>query len=224
MKKILAVIASLAACLGLWAQAAKDANKNYQTEEGRASVARGLSNPHRDAEQKPRELVEAMGIQPGMTVADIGTGVGYMLPYLSQAVGASGRVFAEDIFDDFLDRAKARVSEAKLENVTFIKGTEKGPSLPEGTVDVALALDSYHHYNYPAAMLAGIHQALRPGGRFVLVEYYKNKEAMPNGGALQHIRLDKPDVIKEVESNHFRLLSEHDHIPGRQYMAIFARD
>ena len=43
-----------------------------------------------------------------MTVADVGTGVGYMLPFLSKAVGANGRVLAEDIFDDFLARRRTR--------------------------------------------------------------------------------------------------------------------
>ena len=52
--------------------------------------------------QKPGELIRAMGLQPGMTVADIGTGIGYMLPFLSRRVGADGQVIAEDIFDDFL--------------------------------------------------------------------------------------------------------------------------
>jgi SAM-dependent methyltransferase len=138
-------------------------------------------------------------------------------------VGGSGKVLAEDIFDDFLAKAKAHAAERKLANVAFVKGGEHGPQLPAGTVDVALALDSYHHYDFPADMLAGIRQSLKPGGHLVIVEYYKSKTAMPGGDALQHIRLNKPELIKEVEANHFRLLSSHDHVPGSQYMAIFER-
>ena len=220
MKRIAAVIFC---CAALGAQVAKEANSRYQTHEGRDGVARGLAAPDRDERQKPRELIEAMTIKPGMSVVDIGTGVGYMLPFLSHAVGPGGRVFGEDIFDDFLDQAKQRVQREKLENVTFVKGTERDPMLPAGSVDIALALDSYHHYDYPAEMLAGIHRALKPGGHLVLVEYYKSKNAMPNGNALQHIRLDKPDVVKEIESNHFKLLSQHDHVKGSQYLAVFEK-
>ncbi|HMC60922.1 MAG TPA: hypothetical protein VKJ01_17150, partial [Candidatus Solibacter sp.] len=59
---------------------------------------------------------------------------------------------------------------------------------------------------FPDKMLAAIHKALKPDGKLVVVEYYKRQEAMPNGRALTHIRLDMPDVIREIEGNHFHLL------------------
>jgi ubiquinone/menaquinone biosynthesis C-methylase UbiE len=214
----------LALCAGsLAAQVASQANEGYKTPEGRESVAKSLSAADRDEKQKPRELVEAMPLKPGMVVADIGTGTGYMLPYLSQAVGLQGRVLGEDIFPDFLDKAKATASQHKLGNVEFIKGSETDPGLPENGVDVVLGLDTYHHWNYPEKMLAALHHELRDGGRLVIVEYYKRPDAMPGGRAMQHIRLDAADVIKEIESNHFRLLSQHDHVKGSQYMAIFEK-
>ena len=206
------------------AQVAGQANSGYQTEQQRKAVASGLADPARDERQKPGELVRAMGLQPGMTVADVGTGIGYMLPFLSRRVGPTGRVIAEDIFDDFLASARQRAGNQKLENVTFVKGTETDPKLPEGEVDVVLALDVYHHFDYPDKMLAAIHQALKPDGKLVVVEYYKRQEAMPNGRALTHIRLDMPDVIKEVEANHFHLLAEKEHIPDSQYMLILRKN
>jgi ubiquinone/menaquinone biosynthesis C-methylase UbiE len=216
-------VAILAFCATLYGQAARTANERYQTPAGREAVAKGLGASDRDERQKPRELVEAMHLRAGMTVADIGTGVGYMLPFLSKAVGPQGRVLAEDIFDDFLSQAKTRTADAGLANVTFVKGTEHGPQLPAGSADVALALDSYHHYDYPADMLAGIRAALKPDGRLVIVEYYKSKEAMPGGNALDHIRLNKPELIQEVEANRFKLIESHDHIPRSQYMAVFQK-
>jgi len=222
--KLKSIIAVLACACGLSAQVAKQANSTYQTEEDRKKVAAGLADPARDQKQKPVELVQAMGLQRGMSVADVGTGIGYMLPFLSRAVGPSGRVFAEDIFDDFLASAKQRAENGKLNNVTFVKGTETDPNLPEGQLDQVLVLDVYHHFDYPEKMLAAIHKSLKPDGKLVIVEYYKTQEAMPNGRALTHIRLNKPDVIKEIEGNHFRLVSEREHVPGSQYMLILARN
>ncbi len=47
---------------------------------------------------------------------------------------------------------------------------------------------------------------------------------MGNGDrALEHIRLDQDDLIKEVEANGFRLVSKSDVIPKSQYIAIFQK-
>jgi ubiquinone/menaquinone biosynthesis C-methylase UbiE len=147
-----------------------------------------------------------------------------MLPFLSRAVGVVGRVIAEDIFDDYLAAAKIRATNQQLTNVTFVKGTEKDPSLPESVADEVLVLDAYHHFDYPEAMLAGIHKALKPDGKLVIVEYYKTPAAMPNGDAVNHIRFNKPDVIKEIEANHFRLVSEREQIKDSQYMLILEKN
>jgi ubiquinone/menaquinone biosynthesis C-methylase UbiE len=222
--KFAALFGALALRLPVDAQVAAQVNERYQTAEGRKEIAANLGSPDRDARQKPGELVKAMGLKPGMTVADVGTGIGYMLPYLSRAVSATGQVIAEDIFDDFLAAARMEATNQQLTNVTFIKGTEKDPSLPAGAVDEVLVLDAYHHFDYPEAMLASIHKALKPDGRLVIVEYYKTAAAMPNNNALTHIRLNKPDVTKEIEANHFRLLSEREQIQDSQYMLILAKN
>lgn len=210
--------------MALPAQVAKEANSGYRSKEGRTGVAQTLAAPDRDARQKPQELVDAMAVRPGMAVADIGTGVGYMLPYLSRAAGPAGKVFAEDIFDDFLEKAKQTAARDKLANVTFVKGSETDPNLPENAIDVMLALDSYHHWDYPEKMLAALHNSLRPGGRLVIVDFYKRPDAMPDGRAMKHIRIDVPDVIKEIEASRFHLLSQREHIKDKQYMLVFERN
>jgi len=221
MKRLSICVLALAGALA--AQVAQQANSTYQTPEGRQAVAQGLAAPTRDSAQKPGELVQAMGLKPGMTVADVGTGIGYMLPYLSRRVGPSGLVLAEDIFDDFLAEAKHTATDQKLSNISFIKGSETDPNLPQGQVDMALVLDAYHHFDYPEKMLAALHKALKPDGKLVVVEYYKRESAMPNGRALTHIRLDMPDLIKELEANHFHLLMEKEHVKNVQYMLLLEK-
>jgi ubiquinone/menaquinone biosynthesis C-methylase UbiE len=223
MKRLLPIFLLAAT---LWSQAAKEANERYQSPEQRASIAAGLDRPGRDSHQRPVELVESMRIKPGMTVADVGTGAGYMLPHLSRAVGPSGRVLAQDIFDDFLAKAKEKSARENLSNVEFVRGTEKDPSLPAEALDIILTLDAYHHYDYPKEMLAGMRRALRQGGRLVLVDFYRRPGAMrnpPSEFEQGHIRVDKPEVIKEVEAAGFRLISEREHIPNSQYMLVFEK-
>jgi ubiquinone/menaquinone biosynthesis C-methylase UbiE len=208
------ILAVLILTVSAWAQVADDANKGYKTKEGRDKVAATLDDPHRDGRQKPAELVAAMNIKPGMTVADIGTGTGYMLKYLSDAVGPNGKVFGEDIQTDFLDRAKAK----NVPNTELILGTTTDPKLPPSSVDVALVLDVYHHFDYPDKMLAAIRGALKPGAHLVVVDYYKS--ASPSPG---HIRLERDDVAAEIEHNGFHLLDKREHIPRTQYMLTFER-
>jgi len=222
MKRGLFVFLALAAAA--WAQVATEANKGYQTAAGRAAVAKGLADPARDESMHPAQLINEMGLKPGMTVVDVGTGVGYMLPFLSKRVGPDGRVIAEDIAPDFLALARQRAETLNLTNVTFVQGTETDPKLPEGQVDEVLALDVYHHFNYPQQMLAALYKALRPDGKLIVVEYYKRPTAMPGGRALTHIRLDMPDVIKEIEANHFHLLEEKERVRNVQYMLILDKN
>ena len=223
MIKHLIVILFLA--VQVHAQVAAEANTTYKTEQGRAGIAAGLDGPDRDSRQKPNELIAALGIKPGMTVADVGTGVGYMLPFLSAAAGHMGAVIAEDIFPDYLAKAREKAEKTGLKNVRFVQGKEDDPRLGAG-VDLVLILDVYHHFDYPDKMLGGIAASLNPGGRVAIVDYYKRKGAM--GGAestraLTHIRLDEAGVVKEIESFGFTKVSSTPFLPGVQYLAIFAK-
>ncbi len=215
----------LTAALALSGQVAKDANRAYGTKEGRAALIPTLTNPDRDIRQKPKELVEALGVKPGSTVVDLGTGPGYMLPFLSPAVGAKGRVIAEDIQTDFLDKAREKAAELGLKNITFVLGSDTDPHLPANSADLVLVLDAYHHFDYPEKMLAAFRLSLKPGGRLAIVEYHKRRGAM--GGdpdrPLTHIRAAEDEVIKEVEAAGFKHLWHRDHVPDSQYIAMFER-
>lgn len=222
MKLLIGTLAAVCA----FSQAAAEANKSYQSPDGRQRMVETLTGEHRDARQKPKELIAALGIKPGMRVADIGTGPGYLVPYLCLAVTGSGAVYAEDIFPDFLAKARERADNNECGHAFFVLGDEKSPKLDANSVDLALVLDAYHHFDYPESMLAGIHKSLRSKGRLAIVDYYKRRGAMSNANpdfAIGHVRLDDAAVVKEVEANGFKLISNKPFLPGSQYMAIFEK-
>ena len=218
------ILIGFVSLLSLWGQAAPGSNDRYKTAEGRAGMAAALDGEHRDTRQKPKQLIAAMKIGPGMTVVDIGTGVGYMLPFVSEAVGKSGRVIAEDIFPDFLAKAKAKAE--ALGNVSFVLGTEKDVKLAEGVADLVFILDAYHHFDFPAEMMASVRKGLKPGGQLAVVDYYKRSGAMagtdPNF-ALNHIRLDEAGVVEQIESFGFRAVRREEFLPKSQYLLVFAK-
>lgn len=201
-----------------WTQVARHANEDLHSEEGRRRLIQMLSAPDRADRLAADKLVAALNLRPGATVVDLGTGAGVLLPFLSQAVGPEGRVIAQDIIQEFLDKATELARARGLANVEFLLGTEKDPRLEAASADLILAVDSYHHFDYPDEMLAGIRRALRDGGRFVVVDYYQKSFRDP-----AHIRLEKGDVIREIEANGFRLLSNEEHIPGSQYRLVFRK-
>ena len=220
------LVALVCLSFAMYGQAAADANAGYKTPEARANVAKTLSDEHRDSRQRPKELVKALGVKQGMKVADIGTGVGYMLPFFAEAVGASGKVFAEDIFPDFLAQARDYAAKKKLTNVDFILGDEKNPKLKTNSLDLVLVLDVYHHFDYPAEMLSALHKALKADGRLAICEYYKRVGAIgdqTSDRAVKHIRLDEADAIHEIEANGFKLMKSEEFNPKSQYLAVFEK-
>ena len=106
-------------------------------------------------------------------------------------------------------------------NVTFVQGTETDPHVPAGKVDIALMLDVYHHFNYPEKMLAAVHEALKPGGKLVVVEYYKRDLVHAEWPRAEpHPSRHAGNAIKEIEANRFHLLEEKEHVRDVQYVLI----
>ena len=150
-----------------------------------------------------------------------------MLPYLSRAVGPDGPRAGRGHLRRFPeDRPKRKARAEKLANVTFVQGRRRRtPRLPENAVDVALALDSYHHYDYPAEMLAAIRRALQAGRAAGDRGVPQDGRTPCRGGyAMEHIRLDQRGRRRaRSKPAGFTLVSRHEHIPGSQYVLVFVR-
>ncbi len=223
-RSVAAFLVLAGATAGLPGQVAEKANEGYRTKEDRARVAQGLDNPDRLQRQKPRELLQSLGIKEGDIVADIGTGTGFILPYLVEVVGSPGFVYAEDIQEDFLAKVKKKAREQDWRNMEMVLGSEKDVMLPAGKLDWAFILDVYHHFNYPVEVLTSIGEALKPAGRVAVVDFYRSREhpSMSPERLRSHIRLDKGGFVEEIESAGFRLERSFDHLP-HQYVLVFEK-
>jgi len=124
----------------------------------------------RDDVREAQTVMDLAMIQPGMTVADIGSGAGYYTVRLAERVGKKGRVLAEDIDRDALARLGSRVENDHLGNVSIEHGTEDDPKLPEGSFDRIFMVHMYHEVSEPYAFLWHLRPALKPGGAAIVVE------------------------------------------------------
>src|SRR5215468_8790170 len=107
----------------------------------------------RDDAGEPRQLVRLLGINSGMTIADIGAGSGYYVVRLSPIVGPHGRIIAEDVVPEYLQDLRSRVHDLGLQNVTINLGESHDPRLPVGSLDIAILVHMYHEITRPYALL-----------------------------------------------------------------------
>lgn len=128
-----------------------------------------LEGPKRDAYQLPDRLVEALRLHNGESVGDIGAGSGYLMSRLSGAVGPTGRVYEEEIQEEFLPTLRKRAK--PLHNVEVVLGKMTDPCLPPQSVDCMLLLTVYHEVQQPVEFLRTLHKAMRPGGRLAIVDF-----------------------------------------------------
>lgn len=134
-------------------------------------VASRWSNEEaRDRVNEADKIMGLAGIDPGMTVADIGAGEGYYTIRLSQRVGEKGRVLAQDIMPAVRDRLAERVNRERLDNVSVKLGKPGDPMLPHNSFDRVLMIHMYHEIAAPYEFLWHLHPALRAGGRVVIVD------------------------------------------------------
>ena len=143
----------------------------YATEEGRNTAIQIFEGEGRETYQKPEEVIRNMALEEGSVVCEVGAGSGYFTPYLSRAVGARGKVYAEDPQPEFLDAVKQKIAKQNLSNVAVVLGTYTDTNLPDRACDVAFVLDAYHHFEWPEPMLAAMAKDLKPGGRLIIVDW-----------------------------------------------------
>ena len=138
-----------------------------------------LERPERESEEKPDLLLEALKLKSGDVVADLGAGTGYYSWRMANLVGDKGLVYAVDIQQEMLDLLAKRMEQRKITNVKGVLGTIKDPKLPARSVDLALMVDVYHEFDHPLEMMQAICQALKPGGRVVVVEFRAEDPKVP---------------------------------------------
>jgi ubiquinone/menaquinone biosynthesis C-methylase UbiE len=143
---------------------APGANERFATPEGRAASVEVFEAAARDQYQKPAEVISNLELKAGDVVCEVGAGSGYFTPYLSKAVGNTGRVYAQDPQREFLELIRQKKERMGLANVEVVLGTYTDTNLPDNTCDVAFVLDTYHHFEWPPPMLDAMKRDLKQGG------------------------------------------------------------
>ena len=174
-----------------------------------------LVRESRQREEDCRLLLEALQIQLGQTICDLGCGNGFYTLELARRVGPEGTVYAVDIQPQMLRLLVTRARQEKLFNIQPVLGTFIDPRLPKGKVDLVFCVDVYHEFSHPEAMLTRIRESLSVGGQIVLAEFRGEDAGVP----IKPLhKMTKAQVKKELEPNGFTLEREFDELPWQHLM------
>lgn len=176
-----------------------------------------FESPERARWQKPDELIEALGVKPGMVVADVGAGTGYFAVRFARAVAPLGTVFAADIEPNMIVFLRDRADQEALRNLIPILASSNDPRLPDGQAELIFICNTWHHLSDRLSYARRLQAELAPGGRVVIVDFLEGE--LPVGPPPVH-KLSAAQVRAEFEQAGYGLAGSPDLLPY-QYVLVF---
>ena len=179
--------------------------------------AEWLLRETREKEENASLLLANLGIEEGQTVCDFGCGNGYYTLPIAKMVGSEGRVIAVDLQPEMLGFLVKRTAAAGIGNVVPVEATLTNTGLEPASCDSIVLVDVYHEVSHPVTVLAGLRQALKPGGRLILAEFRTEDPEVP----IKRVhKMSKAQILLEMSANGFQFDSEFDGLPWQHLMSF----
>jgi ubiquinone/menaquinone biosynthesis C-methylase UbiE len=167
-----------------------------------AAHAHRLDDPTRRVSLPPAEVLAAMVLRSGETIADVGAGTGYFSLPLAQAVGPQGKVYAVDAQEEMLSLLRKKLDETALANVELIHAEANNTGLPASSCDHFFIANVWHEFDDHAAVLRESARVLKVGGRIAILDWRTDVEPVA-GPPLEH-RLDSSHAMDALRSSGFQ--------------------
>jgi cytochrome c peroxidase len=197
-------------------------NKSFQSPDVEQFVSR-FEREGRDAYDHRHEIIKAIGLKPGMVVADVGAGTGLFTRLFSPRVGMDGQVIAVDIAEKFVKHVEQTAHEAGLKNVIGVVCLPDSVNLPAESIDLAFICDTFHHFEFPTRTMQTIRQALKPDGQVVLIDFHR-VEGASREWIMGHVRAGQEVFTKEIVDAGFEQVEEKKDILKESYFVRFKKD
>jgi FkbM family methyltransferase len=181
-------------------------NKKYKNPDIQKSM-KSLESENREVFKHRKEIIALLDLKPGLDVADVGAGTGFFSRMMAKKVGPDGTVYAVELAPNFVENLKRIATEGSLANLKPVQCNEKSTTLPAESVDLVFVCDTYHHIEFPYHTLDSIHQALRPNGQLIIIDYERIK-GISSESRYEHVRCGKGTVTDEVKDAGFDFIEE----------------
>ena len=175
-----------------------------------------LERPEREREERTDLLIDNLPLAPDDVVADVGAGTGFFSIPMAERV-PEGKVLAVDIQQEMLDIIERRKRSGAPDNIETVLGTITDPKLPANAVDLILIVDAYHEFSHPYEMGAAMVEALRAGGKLILIEYRAEDPFVPI--KTLH-KMSEEQAIKEMRAIGLEHLRTEDFLPQQHFMVF----
>jgi ubiquinone/menaquinone biosynthesis C-methylase UbiE len=178
--------------------------------------AKSFDDPARDAWQMPARVIDALRLEPGQAVADIGAGTGYFTIRLAKSP-AKPKVYAVDIEPSMVEHVTRRATREGLTNVSAVLGAADRTNLPE-KVDLAVIVNTYHHIPSRVAYFSALKAQLKPGGRVAIIDFRKGSPEGPP----EEFRFTTDQISTELAKAGLALQTTHDFLPRQMFLVYGA--
>jgi arsenite methyltransferase len=167
-------------------------------------------------QSKAEEILTTLSIQPGQTIADIGSGGGFFTFLFSYAVGETGTVYAIDTNKDFLEYIKKQTQEKGRENIQSILATEQSIPLPKHAVDLVFVRNAYHHLTNRIEYFTQIKELLRPQARVAIIEYNRKGSRWSFHRRCGH-NVPREIIAEEMRKAGYKVSASFDFLPVQSF-------
>ncbi|MCA9074540.1 MAG: methyltransferase domain-containing protein [Planctomycetaceae bacterium] len=196
-------------------------NESFENPEVDTFVER-FEREGRDAFDHRHEIVETIGLKPGMVIADVGAGTGLFTRLFCPKVGPEGQVIAVDIAENFVRHVEQTAEKDGCGNVIGVVCTADSVNLPPNSIDRAFICDTYHHFEFPTKTMQSIHAALKPGGQVILIDFHRI-EGTSREWIMGHVRAGQEVFTKEICDAGFRQIEVKPDMLDESYFVVFEK-
>ena len=179
-----------------------------------------LDRPERDQDQKPGQVIDALALKPGISIADLGAGSGYFTRRFAEAIGDTGKLYVIDIEAEALKYVEQTIGQMQRPfQAEFILARPDNPKIPPESVDLIFVCNTYHHLEDRPAYFRNVKSSLKPGGRIAIIDFHHDERSGELSFPKRHL-VSRERVLEEMAEAGYRLRKEHTFLP-RQYFLEF---